>query len=137
MQEDVESLRVYNCACCYKRVLICRACDRGNIYCKNGCSKIRRYQSLKKAQNKYQSTRLGKRTNALRQRRYREKCNKVTHHSSKETSLVLSSPQHYENRCSISEQSQYCCHFCGKNYTKYCRSGFLRTKNKSKKVLLL
>lgn len=76
--------RQYPCAFCHKMVTICRACDRGHIYCGPKCSKIARKISLHAAGRKYQRNQKGKLNHAERQKRYRLNCKKiVTHHTSK------------------------------------------------------
>lgn len=62
---------MFRCARCGELVTICRPCDRGNIYCSNGCAEIRRLESTRKAAKTYQATDRGARRHALRQMRYR------------------------------------------------------------------
>ncbi|MDA9983435.1 hypothetical protein N9H39_12115 [Gammaproteobacteria bacterium] len=40
------SARVYNCAGCRYQVVICRRCDRGNIYCGARCSRSARRRKV-------------------------------------------------------------------------------------------
>lgn len=63
--------RLFNCARCHCQVLICSACDRGNIYCGSRCASAARRTSLRAAGNRYQSSRRGRFTHAARQERYR------------------------------------------------------------------
>ena len=78
--------RLYNCERCGVQVRICQRCDHGNVYCAGECAQIRRRESLKRAQRRYQRSRRGARRHAARQRRWRErqrqKRYKVTHHGS-------------------------------------------------------
>jgi hypothetical protein len=78
--------RLYNCERCGVQVRICQRCDHGNVYCAGGCAAIRRGESLKRAQRRYQRSRRGARRHAARQRRWRERQRqehyKVTHHGS-------------------------------------------------------
>ena len=78
--------RLYNCERCGVQVWICQRCDHGNVYCAGECAQIRRRESLKRAQRRYQRSRRGARRHAARQRRWRErqrqKHYKVTHHGS-------------------------------------------------------
>ena len=78
--------RLYNCERCGVQVRICQRCDHGNVYCAGECAQIRRHESLRRAQSRYQRSRRGARRHAARQRRWRErqrqKRYKVTHHGS-------------------------------------------------------
>lgn len=62
---------MFRCARCGALVTICRSCDRGNIYCSNGCAEICRLESTRKAAKLYQASGKGARRHALRQKRYR------------------------------------------------------------------
>jgi len=61
--------RLYHCARCHRQVVICRQCDRGNIYCPDGCAEEARRTSLRAAGGRYQQTRRGRLKHAERQRR--------------------------------------------------------------------
>src|SRR5205085_1819849 len=75
--------RLYLCLLCCAQVVICSHCDRGQIYCGSICAKAARTKSCREAAKRYQLSPKGKRSNALRQRRYRErKIKKVTDHGS-------------------------------------------------------
>ena len=74
--------RHYLCARCRTAVLICSRCDRGQRYCAGDCAKQVRTQSLQEAGQRYQSSRSGRLKHATRQRRYRDRQTKVTHHGS-------------------------------------------------------
>ena len=76
------SARIYNCAGCRCQVVICRHCDRGNIYCGPLCSQPARRQSQRAAGRRYQSSRRGRFRHAARQRCYRLRRRKVTHQGS-------------------------------------------------------
>jgi hypothetical protein len=65
--------RLYNCQRCEVQVRICERCDHGNVYCAGECATIRRHESLRRAQARYQRTRGGARRHAARQRRWRER----------------------------------------------------------------
>lgn len=78
--------RLYNCQRCAVQVRICERCDHGNVYCAGECAKIRRRESLRRAQARYQRSRGGARRHAARQHRWRERQGQkpkiVTHHGS-------------------------------------------------------
>ena len=76
------SARLFHCARCHCQVILCRACDRGNVYCDNGCAQAARRASLRRASARYRRTRRGRLNNAERQRRFRARQQNVTHHRS-------------------------------------------------------
>lgn len=78
--------RIFNCIRCSRQVIICRECDRGDIYCSAACAAAQRKRSLKQAGERYQNSFVGRRQHAERQARYRARHSaakkKVTHHGS-------------------------------------------------------
>ncbi len=82
-----KTARLYYCALCRTQVIICSDCDRGNIYCLNGCAQHARQSSLKTAGKRYQNTFNGRCRHAARQQRYRARQEKVTHQGSQTVSL--------------------------------------------------
>lgn len=85
--------RMYLCARCRAQVVVCRRCDRGQIYCPSGlapsgigpsgCAVVARREAQRAAGRRYQSSRRGRFVHAERARRYRdrqrERCKIVTH----------------------------------------------------------
>jgi hypothetical protein len=65
--------RLYNCERCQVQVRICERCDHGNVYCAGECASIRRRESVRRAQARYQRSRRGARRHADRQRRWRSR----------------------------------------------------------------
>jgi hypothetical protein len=63
-------------------VLICSCCDRGQIYCAEGCAKRVRRRAVKGAAQRYQNSPPGRTRRAARQARYWARDKKVTHHGS-------------------------------------------------------
>ena len=114
--------RHYSCPYCHKEVTICRACDRGHVYCGPSCSEAARFVSLKKSGRKYQSNQQGKLKHAERQKRYRMRHKKiVTHHSSKSLPThdllppILDTPRgEIEKNDRLGDR----CHFCGTTIKK-------------------
>jgi hypothetical protein len=145
-----ESARLYNCARCHCQVVICRRCDRGNIYCPE-CAPVAARESRGRAGAAYQRTDRGRANHAARQRLYllgleREK---MTHKgpqggsarspcaletaegrpsaSAKEACDVHSNPNPspattHDGAANTDGDSTPCCNFCGQ-----C-SAFLRTE---------
>jgi hypothetical protein len=48
--------RLYNCERCQVQVRICQRCDHGNVYCAGECARVRRYESQRRSQARYQRT---------------------------------------------------------------------------------
>ena len=65
--------RLSNCERCQVQVRICERCDHGNVYCAGECARIRRRESQRRSQARYQRSRGGARRHAGRQRRWRER----------------------------------------------------------------
>lgn len=74
--------RLFLCARCRAQVVVCRRCDRGQIYCGGDCSQASRRARLREAGQRYQLSRRGRFAHAERMRRYRQRLNKVTHQRS-------------------------------------------------------
>ena len=80
--------RRYLCARCRQAVTICSRCDRGHRYCSEGCSQAARQCAVRDAGRRYQATRQGRHRHAERQRRYRDRMQKVTHQGSPPSPVV-------------------------------------------------
>jgi len=77
---EPESHRRFYCARCGRVVVLCKPCDRGNRYCGIECRSLMRRKRVREAGRRYQRTVRGRRANADRQRRFRErKSPEVTH----------------------------------------------------------
>ena len=125
--------RFYLCARCRAQVLICRRCDRGNIYCSSSCSATARQTALRTAGQRYQASRTGRFKHAERTRRYRERHTNVTHQGSMppapDALLVANSVS--AQKPDIADRSPPThrmshCHFCGCRCPEFVRTGFLR-----------
>ena len=125
--------RLFHCARCRTQVLICRRCDRGNIYCGSRCSQQSRRDSLREAARRYQRTRRGRFTHAERQRRYRQRPQKVTHQGS--APIADHDSLSPESRTAIRQSpgsppipSQGLhCHFCRRPCSAFVRLDFLHS----------
>ncbi len=74
--------RIYLCARCRAQVLVCRRCDRGQIYCTQDCARQARRTAQQGAAQRYQSSHRGRLVHAERSRRYRARRAIVTHQGS-------------------------------------------------------
>ncbi len=125
--------RLYNCLRCHRQVVICRRCDRGNIYCPHGCSAKARAESVHLAGKKYRSSWQGRLNNADRQRRYRlRQKQKVTHQGSptRVAHAVLESIESRPKKFDFLKQpvqmsTSIYCSFCSRLCDPFLRHDFL------------
>lgn len=122
--------RLYHCARCHRQVVICRHCDRGNIYCAQGCAEAARKEGLRAAGRRYQRSRQGRLRHAERQRRYRARRQKVTHQGSLSSSpddpLVTGPERPTGDRpTGPGLANDLCCHFCRRECGLFLRHDFL------------
>ena len=130
------SARIYNCARCARQVMLCSHCDRGNIYCFEGCADVMREHSLKEAGKRYQDTLQGRINHARRQAEYRirqaltapddtDPPQSVTHHGSEEgspsASMEIDERRGEKRDCDM----LYYCHCCGRAVDRYLRLEYL------------
>ncbi len=124
------SSRLYHCCRCHTQIIICTRCDRGQRYCKGGCAGIARVESLKRACQKYQSSRAGRFNNAARQQRYRQQeRQKVTHQGSTPKRLhdLLKTQltRLKETPKPLLPSTTIHCHFCGEVVEPFLRHDFV------------
>lgn len=122
-----DSARIFNCARCRTQVVICRRCDRGNIYCGVRCSQPARDESLRAAGRRYQSGRQGRFRHAERQRRYRLCRRKVTHQGStvsRPHDLLSSKAKVADANSTVWDQGMRC-DFCNRPCSSFVRLDFL------------
>jgi len=135
--------RFYLCQRCRIQVVICRRCDRGQIYCSDDCSKSARCEALRASGRRYQQSSKGRFKHAERNRRYRQRRNKVTHQGSTApvqddllaANLVPDHDQHKLKPLSACK-SEVHCHFCGAICSKFVRRNFLHQHRVSNIVQL-
>lgn len=127
--------RFYLCARCLKQVFICSRCDRGQIYCADGCAKIARIHATRAAGRRYQQSRQGRFKTAERVRRHRLRKQNVTHQGSVSASandlLPVNSAQ-VETSGVLPRQIRPAgtlqCHFCGASCSEFVRNNFLHRR---------
>jgi len=137
-ETDAIPARFFLCALCQAEVLICRRCDRGNIYCARGCAREARRIAQRLAGRRYQSSRRGRFNHAARARRYRARQKKVTHQGSPPPPTdddLLSDGSAFTHTprpaSCLPQESAWCCHWCGRRCPSFARSGFLRRQRGS------
>jgi hypothetical protein len=74
------SCRMFLCVRCRSQSLICRRCDRGQIYCMGSCARDARREGQRDARRRHQATPRGRAMHAERNRRYRARMRRVTDH---------------------------------------------------------
>jgi len=127
------SARLFHCARCHCQVVLCRRCDRGHVYCANGCAQLARRASVQRAGARYRATRRGRLINALRQRRFRARQQKVTHHRSAPVVATAVLPVSTKRPDSpplngtVYRSGEIQCHRCGGNCNPFLRRDFLRS----------
>lgn len=124
------SARMFLCARCRQQVLVCRECDRGQLYCGKACSQATRRERQRQARRRYAATRAGKFNNAMRQSRFRQRqierqvsrSKIVTDQGSADTS-----PGHtlMPERVDKGSSAAIGCRFCGQLCSVLVRQGFL------------
>jgi hypothetical protein len=125
--------RFYVCARCRVQVIVCRRCDRGQIYCDGDCALAARRNSVQEAGRRYQRSRHGRLAHAERMRRYRALRNKVTHQGSAAAAadaLLLANPTTSTKATTPDTDRRLParCHFCHRACSALVRLGPLRTR---------
>jgi rubrerythrin len=138
--DDGPQARLFLCADpdCRAQACICRACDRGHIYCPD-CAPHARRRSVRQAGRRYQASRWGRIKHAERARRYRSRVNKVTHHGSPpeprnaslltEPAVIVGKPLPPDSRQPPRTQ-RWVCFRCGRFCSDRLRQGFLRRRGR-------
>jgi hypothetical protein len=132
--------RLFLCARCRVQVLICRYCDRGQIYCAGGCAREARHRAQRAAGERYQSSRRGRVAHAARSSRWRARQKNVTHQGSPPRHLDAGVPMDATAAASAplvaassdvdapsrDEDAFWRCRWCGRRCSPLVRIGFLR-----------
>jgi hypothetical protein len=131
--DDEVICRMFLCTRCRTQVLVCRRCDRDQIYCMGDCARDVRREGQREARRRYQATPHGRATHAERNRRYRARVGRVTDHGltrEHDTGRLRGSRA---VRAGLSEPSpggssprHYCCHHCGWPTSTFLRLVALR-----------
>jgi len=124
------SARMYSCCRCQAQVILCSECDRGNRYCPGQCATSARSASLKRASDKYRSTRAGRFNNAARQRRYRQRQQQIVTHQGSPlvvSHAVLTATSYWPKKVEQHDQNgrYLICHQCGAVCEPFLRQDFL------------
>jgi hypothetical protein len=121
--------RFFVCCRCRVQVVVCRHCDRGQIYCGRSCSAQARRTAMAVAGRRYQSSRPGRFAHAARARRYRARAKIVTHQGSTSTPAAVLLPgvttASQAVPVSVTEPR---CRRCGARCAVALRLGFLQRR---------
>lgn len=136
------SARMFLCAACRVQVVVCRSCDRGQIYCAGECALLARCLAQRAAAQRYQTSRRGRFTHAARARRYRARCKNVTHQGSLPARsgdlLASNSPASASGatpQAVCVQRSVAHCQWCGQRCSGLVRQGFLRRRGPVRDVM--
>jgi len=124
------------------QVLVCSRCDRGQIYCADGCAGEARRRAQRAAGRRYQKSYRGRVKHAVRTRRYRSRKKIVTHQGSPRqppagllaSSSVAATGEGAPRRRSA-PQSPWRCHCCGLRCAQFVRQGFLTRRRAPRTVV--
>ena len=136
---DEASCRMFLCARCRSQVLVCRRCDRGQIYCVGTCAQEARRDRQREARRRYQATPRGRAMHAARSRRYRARGQCVTDHSpaneQKAGPLLELQVGEALSEPSRSRKSplQWRCHHCRRSTSEFVRLSPLRPRRNRRK----
>jgi len=127
---DEVSCRVFLCGRCRSRVLVCRRCDRGQIYCVGTCAQEARRSRQREARRRYQATPRGRAMHAERNRRYRARRQCVTDHGLTKRPDEGLSPGSDINATSNSSSrrapAHWTCHRCRRPASPFLRLSAIR-----------
>ena len=133
------SARIYQCARCHAQVILCRHCDRGNLYCANGCAAHVRMLSQRRAACRYRSTRRGRFNNAERQRRFRARQREKVTHQGSPPLVGRALLRRTLNRQALRREHTHehtetalVCHVCQRPCDPFLRRDFLRPPERGK-----
>jgi hypothetical protein len=133
---DQASCRMFLCARCRGQVLVCRRCDRGQVYCAGTCAEDVRHELQREARRRYQATLRGRAMHAERGRRYRARQQRVTDHGltkpDKEGASVRSDFDVAASAPSFNRRppTPPICHFCRRPASAFVRLSALRPRRR-------
>ena len=134
------SCRMFLCGRCHSQVLVCRRCDRGQIYCAGTCAQQARRHHQREARRRYQATPRGRTMHADRNRRYRDRQRSVTdqgllkeHEAGLLPGVEAHGPmsQRSPSRC---RPGNWRCHSCGQAASAFVRLSTLRPPRHRRKT---
>jgi len=129
--------RLFLCGRCRIQVIVCRCCDRGQVYCGGDCSRQARRQAQRAAARRYAASAHGKHSHADRARRYRARQEIVTHQGSPWPPAggvvavgAMAISRDTEHPAAPTGRATTHCHWCGRPCLPQLRQGFLRRRDR-------
>jgi hypothetical protein len=133
---DGEPARFFLCAGCRAQVLICSDCDRGQIYCNEGCAREIRRRNQREAGRRYQRSSKGRANHAERSRRYRARRRNVTHQGppqpprrGRASGRPAATVAPTSTRRPAPTPLKYSCYWCGCTCSRFVRQDFWPPRN--------
>ena len=135
---ETTALRSFLCARCRNQVVICRRCDRGQIYCGKACAHAARRANQREAGQRYQSSDRGRANHAERSRRYRARKKNVTHRGCLAQPILLPAasalPREGSPSPAAATRTITQCHWCESCPSQFVRFNFLRRRRVFRKL---
>ena len=137
-QSERRSGRLFLCARCREQAIVCRCCDRGQIYCSAECAQQARQEAQHAAARRYAGSSRGKRRGADRSRRYRGRQREIVTHQGSPASPTgdllaadaMAMPRDDAFPAEPPGRSMTHCHWCGHPCLPLLRQGFLRRRDR-------
>ena len=137
-QAEPVSARLFLCGRCRRQVIICRCCDRGQVYCPDGCAGQARRQSLRDAGRRYERTLQGRRKRAERSRRHRARRRKIVTHQGSPSpptgdllpAVAMAIPCDDASAATPARPAMPHCHWCGCPCLPQLRQRFLGRRDR-------
>ena len=142
-RDDETPCRMFLCARCRRQVLVCRRCDRGQIYCAGTCAGEARREAQRAARRRHQATPHGRTTHAERNRRYRARRRCVTDHG---LSTDVEAARLRRSAIDVATDvpmparrlpSRLSCHYCGHSPSLFVRLSPLRPRSCGRRIVEL
>jgi hypothetical protein len=125
---DTTPCRMFLCGRCRSQVVVCRRCDRGQIYCAGTCAREARHEAQRAARRRHQATPRGRAMHAERNRRYRARRRCVTDHgppADAEAVPLCQSAGDIATNVPLSAPTRVpeppACHYCGHSPSLFVR----------------
>ena len=137
-QGEVVSARLFLCGLCRCQVIVCRCCDRGQVYCADGCAGQVRRERQRDAGQRYQRTLQGRRKHAARSRCWRDRQRKnVTHQGPPPPppgdllpTDAVAIPRADPTLTEPPRRTMTHCHWCGRRCLPQLRQDFVRRRDR-------
>lgn len=126
--------RLFLCTHCRQQVIICRRCDRGQIYCGPNCALEVRRRNQREARRRYQATDRGRRMHADRSRTHRARGRRVTDQgptSSRQPETPRAAAMAAQRPATIAAKQVIACCRCGNSVSDRVRLSPIRRPRRS------